>query len=166
MDQLHKWLGYQDLKETDLNDVVHGEINAWQERFIISVRSREIPGLINEIRSARKKVEAGLIPVFKRCQSETEKAFNYWYEEERNAASTMLKRYQRSLVNFASASSGAGSLELEDLMNFAVVTMHEIKSTLKERGTKDEDALYQKLVEFLRSAEFKNAPYIRISAML
>jgi hypothetical protein len=165
--QLKVWLGESKTLDLDVHRLVHGKINAWQERFIISAGNAGWPELIQEIRSNRKKIEEALLPVFKRWQKEKDKDFNYWYEEERKARGQVLvELYQRQLRYFALASLDPASFHVGELLpNMAMITIQEIKDNLKRHGVKEED-LNTKLGEFLRSDAFENAPFIKISSML
>ncbi len=164
--QLNLWLGAKAL-DLDVHRVVHGKINAWQERFIFSMGDFGWPELIQEIRTNREKVEDALVPVFKRWQTEKNKDFNYWYEQERKAqAQVLVGLYQRQLRYFALASLGLASFHVGELLpNMATITIQEIKEKLKRHGVKEED-LNTKLGKFLRSDAFENAPFIKISSML
>jgi len=166
INQLHTWLGDADFKDLRVQDVVHGNINAWQERFTISAGNFKIPGLVDELRASRKKIVENLTPIFQRWQGERDKDFNYWYEEEKKANARVLwERYMQILQTFDSASFGLGSFNPWDLTDFANVTVHEILETFKGRGA-EKNSLFTKLAEFLHSAAFENTPYIKISAML
>ena len=165
-EQLHRWLGDQNVKGVGVQDLVHGNINAWQERIIFSVGDFRIPGLVDEIRKTRETIADNLKPIFQRWQTETEKNFNYWYKEEKKAnAKVLWERYARILQSFTSASFGIGAFNPWDATDFANVTIHQILETFKERGIEKND-LFTKLAEFLCSEAFENTPYIRISAML
>ena len=166
IEQLYKWLGDPEFKEIGVRDVVHGNINAWQEKFIFSVGNFKIPGLVQEIRAAREKIAENLKPVFQRWQSENGKEFEYWVEEEKKAhAKVLWERYSKILQSFASASLGVGELDPWGLLDFASITVNQILETLKKHGTEKKD-LFAKLADFLRSDVFENTPYIKISAML
>lgn len=165
--QLRIWLGEAKKLDLDVHRVVHGNINAWRERFIISVNMKNPPELIDEIRSNREKTADCLKDVFIRWQSERDKDFYYWYNEEKKAeAKALVKSYQKYLKNFFMGSFGLAPLNVGDLLpDMAVITFDEIKERLKEKGTKGED-LNRKLGEFLLSQEFEDTPFIKISSML
>jgi len=165
-EQLYKWLGDPDFKELGVRDIVHGNINAWQERFIFSVGDFKISGLVEEIRAAREKIAEDLKPVFQRWQSEKGNDFEYWYEEEKKAhAKVLWERYAKILQSFASASLGVGALDPWSLSDFASVTVNLILEAFKKQGV-EKKYLLQKLFDFLRSDAFENTSYIKISAML
>jgi len=165
--QLKIWLG--EIKKLDLNvhRVTYGNINAWQEKFIISLNLQNSQELIDGIRSNREKVATGLEYVFKRWQSEKDKDFYYWYNEEKKAAArALVGSYQQYLQNFAVVSLGLVPFQVGDsLPNMAFLTFNDIKERLREKRIKKEE-LNSKLGKFLRSQIFEDTPYIKISSML
>lgn len=165
--QLKIWLSETKTLDLDINKIIHGEINTWQGRFIISVNTRNPQELIDELRTNREKVVDRLKDIFRLWQSEKSKDFYYWYNEEQKAmAKVLIKSYLEYLKNFVMMSSGLTPCEPGHLLpNMAVSTFHEIKEELRERGIKEED-LCKKVGEFLRSEVFENAPFIKISSML
>lgn len=148
--QLRIWLGEAEKLDLDVHSVVYGNINAWQKRYIISVNMKNPQKLVDEIRSNREKTTDYCKDVFKRWQSEKDKDFYYWYDEEMKAAAEVLTR---------------DFLLVRDPFNMACITFCEIWELLKGKQIKEED-LCRKLLEFLRSEVFEDTPYIRISSML
>lgn len=165
--QLRIWLGDTDKIDLDVHGVTHCNINVWQGRYNISVNMKNPQELIDEIRSNREKTADYLKDVFIRWQSERDKDFYYCYNEEKKAeAKVLVKSYQKYLKNFFMVSFGLAPFNVGDLLpDMATITFHEIKERLKEKEIKEED-LDRKLGEFLRSQEFEDAPFIKISSML
>ena len=165
--QLEAWLGEQEIPPLNVHQIVHGSINIWQERFIISFNMPRNPDTANAIRQSREQVLEGMKEVFVQWREDKSMTFDDWYEEERNSwPRALAKSYHEFLANYALVSMGARPFQLDAILpNFAVITFHCIKDRLKEHGYEKRE-LDGKLIEFLQSREFKDAPFLRISAML
>jgi len=61
----------------DVHSIVRGEINAWQDRLIISVDLRHGLDWIDDLRKTRKRIHQALSEVFNQWQSDKSFAFNH-----------------------------------------------------------------------------------------
>lgn len=166
--QFKIWLGETKNAELDVHKVTHGEINAWQDRFIISVGSYDSQALIDELRSNRERSYDYMAGVFKRWQSEKDKEFDFWYNEEiKSEAGVIIELFTRDLQNMAKACLGIAPVEVGALLpGFASRLIYEMKDRLKEKGVAGEENLNKKVGEFLRSKVFEETPYLMISSAL
>mgnify|MGYP001614339126 CR=1 FL=1 len=168
MGQLKIWLGDARKIDLDVRKIMHGEINSWQDRFIISVSGYDSQALIEELRSNRKKAYEYMEGVFKRWQIEKDKDFEFWYNEEnKSEAGVIVELYTRDLQNITKAYFGVAPLDIGILLpGFATRLVHGIKDRFKTKGVTGEDNLNKRLGEFLRSELFESTPYIKISSAL
>jgi len=164
--RLSVWLGEVKEPELDVRTIVHGEINAWQERCILSIGGLG-DDIVEEIRASRDQLDEALAPIFKRWQTEGGKPFEFWYEQERKAtARVLVELYQQQVTRAALASVGLTPFSLGSFMpNAASRVIFSIKERMRKSGI-PEDTIQAKLIEFLASDVFEDAPYIKISAML
>lgn len=163
--QFHIWLG-EKTNDLDIRSIIHGDLNAWQERFKISIRNKDWPELLEELRKNKEIVLKEIIPIFKRWQSEKDKKFDYWYQQESNAYSEqIINSYKRQLANIAMAYSGMAIEPGLLLPNMAVILIHEMRENLKGKGI-DKSKADSMILEFLKSEQFHDTPYIKISSML
>lgn len=167
MDQLEIWLGRLEKPRLEVDRIVRGEINAWQERIRISVNSQAWPELIQELRNNRELAEQQLTAVFGRWQREKARSFDDWYEEERQAAKTVLiELYKKHLKTYMTMALGLAEVNpMELLPSWATLTMHDLQDRLGRLGIQQDEA-FKKIGEFLNSEAFMAAPYTEISAML
>lgn len=167
MRQLRVWLKEEKKLELGIEDIVRGDLHSWQERYRLTMGESTWPALINELRDNRDKVDEYLLPVFQRWQRETDKDFDYWFDQEREAnARVLFELYHKQLAKFAAASFGLTPFSMDAFLpDMATTTFFDIKEVLKEKGI-PEDQLNAKLGDFLRSKEFEAAPYIQISSLL
>ena len=165
--QLRIWLGESKKLDLNVHRVTHGDINAWQRRFIFSLNLQYPQELIGATRTNRGKAAGHLEHIFRRWQSEKRKDFCDWYNEEKKGfAKGLVEAYHKYLENFAMVSFGLVPFQLESLLpSSAVTTFQAIKRRLREKGIKEKD-LNSKLGEFLRSEEFESAPFIKIASIL
>ena len=168
MGQLKIWLGKAKKVELDVHKIIHDDINAWQDRFILSVGDYDSQALIDELRSNREKSYDYMEGVFKRWQTDKDKDFDDWYKEERKSeARVIIELYTRDLQDMAKAYFGIAPLELGALLpGFASRLISAIKDELERSGVSGKENLNKELGRFLQSSEFEDTPYIKISSMV
>ena len=171
--QIHEhaknWISGKAQKELhlDVHSVVHGKINAWQDRLIISLNVQYDLDWIDDLRKTRERLHKGLSEVFKRWQSEKNKTFDDWFEEESMVfGRTTLEIYLNYLKRFAGISSKRAELAVNDIFPPSSVSLiHSIHNAFREAGIEDSD-IWPKTIEYLTSPFLKNVPFIKISSML
>ena len=156
MGQFKIWLGEAKTLDLNVHRITSKNINTWQERLIFSVNEYNPQALIDEIRTNRDRAYEHTEEVFKRWQTEKDKDFYYWYNEEsKTEARVLAQLYDRDLKNMAMMYFGLTPLEVEALIpGFATRLFCEIKDRLKEKGISGEENLNKRLAKFLHSAEF------------
>lgn len=151
----------------DVQDVVHGDINAWQDRLLISIKREYEEGWLDKLREDRTQLNLDLIKIFKRWQSDSDKDFDYWFHEEcKGYGKAVLQVYFNYLKTYIEFATG----KTEPTANFifppdSVVLIHEFHRVLREAGVPDEE-LWSKTIEYFNSPSLKHVPSIRISSML
>jgi len=151
----------------DVHSVVRGKINAWQDKLIISVNLHYDLDWIDDLRKIREKTHKGLDEVFKRWQSEKDKTFDDWFEEESMAfGRVILQIYLNYLKRFAEISTRHVELTVNDMLPpSSVILIHSIHDAFRRAGIQDPD-IWPKTVEYLTSSSLKDVPFIKISSML
>lgn len=144
--------------------VIHGSINEWQDRLIVSVDMGSHSEDAANNREYVDKLHQNMINVFERWKTETSRNFNDWYEEERSAIGpAIIKTYIQEVFNLQQ--KGYSEDTLNFMTSFVSVLMTQLSSVLKERGLDGEAALL-KITEYLNSDHFKDTPYLKLSSML
>jgi len=163
------WISGDSEKELDLDvhSVVSGNINDWQDKFLISINFPEEQDWIEELRKTREKTHKGLTQVFKRWQTEGNRTFQDWHEEESVASGrVILQNYFSHLARFSELSAGRIKPTINDLFPPSSVTLvYSIRKIFQKAGIKDSD-IWPKIIEYLTSPSLKDVPFIRISSML
>ncbi len=151
----------------DARAVIHGNVDAWQERLIISVGQRYDEKVIDELRTRRAKVQEALRPVFDRWRSEQGRTFDDWFQEECAAfADITLQLYRAHLDRLRCMSLGQIELTMNDL--FAppsVLLIESIHHAFRAAGCVEAE-LWPKTVEYLRSSYLTGIPFLRIHSMM
>lgn len=151
----------------DADDVIQGDIHGWQDRLIISVKRDYEENWVEKLREDREQLSSRLLEVFKRWQSETDKDFNYWFEEEcKGYGRAVLQVYFNYLKTYMEIATG----KIEPTASFlfppdAVYLIHEFHHVLREEGIPEAD-FWPKTVEYFSSPNIKQVPSIKISCML
>ena len=150
----------------NVHDVVHGGINAWQSRFIISIDRNFQVSWIEDIRKSRNFVCAEMAEVFKKWQSEKGKPFRYFFDSEcRGFISELFSSYVDRLKRLHNISLGKAEMNIDDI--FPTSSYRIIKAvhdTFERAGIQDEE-IYNKTMEYLNSKYIKDIPFLKISAM-
>lgn len=163
------WIRGEPEKEPtlDVNSIVHGEIDAWQERFILTVNVSYDEKTIDGIRKLRSETHQGLNRVFTQWKKDKNKSFEFWFSEESMAFGRItLKIYFMDVRKYEEVASGKRVLTMNDMIpSSSVVLIHSIKSILKKEGVGDEE-IWPKTIEYLNSPSLANIPFNKISSML
>ena len=154
--------------ELDINTIVRGNLNGWQDHLIISADMGFDEKLIDDFRKNRERLCSSLSEVFKRWQTETNRDFYDWFNEEVQSFGTVvleahlnylkkIKRYQ-------------GILNEESISAFinpppATILICMIHRILKKNGINSSEII-EKTDQYLHSPYIKDIPIVKISAMM
>ena len=162
--QLEKWLG-DELRALTAQNITQGEINVWQDVIRIST-NLDWSSFVPDIRATRDAIAEAMVPIFERWQSEPDRRFEDWYEEEwRGQASALIELERRTQRRMMLAAIGQGGVDLGDISNHGVMTLFDIRRELRHRGC-GEGELQEQILAFLGSSEFEATPSVRIGAMM
>lgn len=153
--------------EPDIQTVVNGDINTWQDRFFISMNSSYLNDFVDDVRQNKQNIHDGLSGVFKGWQNDQNKEFYDWFNEESMSyGKTILLKYLTHVINFNKKLSNNEGLTFEDIdPHPAVWLVLHIHNIFKKAGI-EEDKIPIKIIEFLLSPSLKNVPFIKIQSLL
>ena len=138
----------------NIHDVIYGKINAWQSRFIVSVKMN-FQASIEAIREFRNCVCSEMAEMFQRWQSEKGKQFKHLLEYE-------YKRLLKKLFyNYVSYLQGNTKMTFEDISKLYIKAIHD---AFKEAGI-PEGEIWNRTMEYLNSKYIREIPFIKISAL-
>jgi hypothetical protein len=149
-----------------INNVTHGDINAWQNYLQITLSQSTIDGLEESLRADKGKKYDGFAKVWERWQSEKRRTYDEWYREERLALSQILKEkcaavFKRKLET----QFGLRQIELQDILPDANEQL--LFELLKILGSDKRDlAEFKKVWSFLESDTLDMVPHVRISSRM
>lgn len=163
------WAGLKKVRPITTGDVLTGGyLNSWQPRLRFSVdlfgQDQDLP---ERIRTERDSTDEFIKEVFKRWQSEKDKSFDDWFEEEISQFGIMvLKSYAEGLQRYQNAVLGvAGSRPDHLLASSDSVLMIQIQKSLSESDLSQEEVA-KKTIEYFRSNEIKEVQCAYIASML
>lgn len=163
--QFRHWLG-QKSNPVDVCSVTRGEINGWQDHYIISLSDKGWPELIDELRNNKEVIVRELLPVFEMWQRGKNRDFNYWHKEEvRGHAELIVSLYKRQLENYVMAMTGASIKPGLLFPDMATTLIYQMKDILRDGNTGEvnEDAI---IMEFFRSDDFAETAHVKLASML
>jgi len=154
--------------EINVNMITHGNLNAWQDKLIISVNISSSQDIIDSIRSAREKSTEQLSSAFKIWQTQKEETFKIWYEEEMGTlAKVVIDIYTNYLKKYSLISYGCMPLVLDEILPPPwVITINCMHDILKENGISENKERWKMIGDYLRSDSFKNILFVKIGCML
>lgn len=150
----------------DVHNVIHGRINAWQDRLIISI-DRNIPASwIEDIRKSRNVVCAEMAELFKTWQSENGKSFKDFFDSEcRGFISELFSSYVDRLKRLQNISQGKAEMTINDIFpNTSYRMIKSVFDTFETSGIPKEKVL-DVTMQYLHSKYIKDIPFLKISAM-
>jgi len=169
---LKNWISGNNETHIDLNvnSVLNGKIDSWQERFIISVSFPENEEWIETLRKYREATHIELAKLSRYWQSCKNKDYWDFFEDEiASFGKTCLKiycNYCKKLMDLGDSLIVDTDTNIEKLLlPPAVILINDIKSCLLEFGI-EKSKVFEKTIEFLTSPDLRYVPFIRISAML
>ncbi|MFN3698371.1 MAG: hypothetical protein ACK4VO_13115 [Pseudobdellovibrio sp.] len=167
-EQLQKWLKSQPMGETDIptQRVVHGKINTWQERLLITVNSKRMEMAKNEIARSKSDTFKILQGLFAKWEADAGKNFNHWYRDEISQwPALVINAFNDHQKTMANAISGEINAPLSILPTPLYIMFYEISDTIWQKSSNQEE-YKKKLGEFMVSASFEKVPFVRIFSMI
>ncbi|MDD5556864.1 MAG: hypothetical protein PHN82_06400 [bacterium] len=153
--------------DLDVTRVVSGEIHAWQEKMYFSVNMSYSEEDADEVRKARERIHVGLARVFHRWQSEKDRTFDDWFNEEASAfGQVTLQIFRDAVIRRARIQAGQIEMTRNDLYPpYEASVIFTIQDVLKEHGVQPSE-IWPKTIEYLTSLYLRDIPFVKISSML
>lgn len=151
----------------NIESITHGDINAWQDRIIVTVEFQYQEPWIEEVRASRQRTHEGMLILFEQWQKEKDLTFDDWFNRESiQYGKSVLEHYYGYYKRLEDLSKDMSKITVNDLYPSNLVLMvNEIQTEFIEMGVPKSDAL-QKTVEYLTSPIFHQVPFVKISALL
>jgi hypothetical protein len=173
-EHVRNWISQKKDKEisTDIHSVTNGNVNAWQEKFILSLNQNYDLDWIDGLRKSKKEIHKGFIEIFKRWQSEKNKTFNDWFEEEANGFGLLVlseyKNYIHKKDQILKRILLGDHIDPKDTDIFhsppSAILIRAMRNIFQEAGFED-SVIWPKIKEYLFSSSIKTVPFNKISSM-
>ncbi|OXS54978.1 hypothetical protein B1A99_24675 [Cohnella sp. CIP 111063] len=168
VEHFSNWLNGR--QETSLNldpqSVIHGKINAWASRLIISVNMGNDNDIVEAIKEYRDQSFIGLEEVFNYWISSKNLDLKFWYKHEiQSFGNATMKSYINYLSKLKSAHEYSARPE-ELLPNDSVQLISDMKSILDQFEFHNLEQMWAKIIEYFNEADFSQLPTLHISALL
>ncbi|MFA5910637.1 MAG: hypothetical protein WC815_17800 [Vicinamibacterales bacterium] len=168
---LEAWLkGEAPAHDFDAENVTNGDLNAWQDRLIISVEMEWPAEVVEGVRRFRDSVSEKVAEVFKfyQEQGKTHKDFGHWFEHERSKLSETVPLAAANYAARVKQMLTSGELDLSKLQQYrsrGYDTFQNIWSVMKTKEIKPED-VKDKIDAFLTSDAYKDTPANRLGTLM
>lgn len=150
-----------------ISSVVNGDVNAWQDRLIISANLNYDDSHIAELRTSRSRVCDGLKEVFARWQTEKGRKFDDWYEEEiMSFGPVILQAFNNTQIKMRKIMRGEQIPTVNDFLpTSSVILIRSLIDMFTREGLNESEVL-SKVAEYLTSPDLKNVTHHKISSLL
>jgi transcription elongation factor Elf1 len=160
------WLGGKPRDRTlSVEDVTHGQINAWTDRLQITARLDPDADFADHLRAHRERVHDGLKTQVERWRSGERRAFAEYFQEEIGEYGPLIMRdYAERVLAVGKMMAGLTPFDPEVVGNpsDAQILVTALKRPLEDKGMAHEEAL-RTIGEFLQSDELGQVPFLRIA---
>lgn len=170
LEYLRCWIDNKDCEALNFNTgrAIHGNIDGWNDKFIISVNCNFDSNFIEKLRKEREIIHEAIKDVFHRWQTEKERTFQDWFNEEVSSyGSSHLQGYINTFAKTLQYMKG--EISMDDYFpitnSYSNILLTQVQQTLEENGI-DKSEIVPKTFEFLKSPKLQNVPFIKISSML
>jgi hypothetical protein len=150
------------------DEIIHGDLDQWSERILLTVNMGHLDGEIDSRRAARAKSHATLVLLWDQWKLEKNVSFMTRFEHERRGfAQGAVEAYIGYLWRTHRIQSGAESLSdpLALMPGPAVMLIRQLSEHLQKEHDSFEDSL-NRVREFLNSEPVLQAPKNHIAALL
>ena len=148
-------------------EITNDQINAWQDRLLISVDLGKSDKLVNDARKSREEIHKNMERLFEFWKTEEEKSFNDFYERESKYYGKNIFDGYLSYLNKWQNLYPETESELIDLCfpPNNVIIIQQLNSIFEKNGI-DQSKIIEKIGEYLLSPHFDEIPFVKISALL
>lgn len=154
-------------KEIERNDIIHGRIDEWLDRFHISVDFGIKEEDIENLKKSREAVFDGLRKVFESWQSEKDKKFKNWFWEEGLAwGKAMVEKYAHQFAESAASIISGQKYSIEKYTSFILSEELVLVQSLSYYVSGDQLEKTKKVLSFLLSKDLLEISFNEIAASL
>lgn len=152
----------------DVDSILHGDRNEWQDRLLITVDSSIKQDEIELFRKSRLTIHENFKKVFEAWQKEKTKPYQTFFEEIASSYGTgITNRYVNSITQYFQASMGIKSLTTEDVHSFTGEESVLVSSLLRYFPDASNDAENLKtVITYLKSNRLEHIPFNEIYSSL
>lgn len=155
----------------DINEIVHGSINSWTNKLIISVDHKINMEAIEALLEHRNQNYSAIARVFHLWNKSKITDFNHWYKKEvKEFGKGTLNMYFEYLQKWYKVTNNT---ELDDFKEYeALIASSSVRHVnmmldiLNKHGVGDELLQLSKIVEYFKTANFDKLPFLHLSASL
>lgn len=165
-----KWLRKKntELKKFDVDSVLYGDRNEWQDRWLITVDFKVQQKEVDDYRNSRTKVSEQLKELFEEWKKE-KKTFKEFYEKENSAYGPLIvRKYLEMMAKMLQARINNTEIPTEEYISMVMGQPNTLITHLMHYLPEEqaEDQKLRIIASYLRSPEFSRLPFNVISSAL
>lgn len=165
-----RWLKKKDpeIKKLDVDLILHGDRNEWQDRLLITVDFKIQEKEINEYRNSKIKINEKIKELFDEWKKE-KKTFQEFYDKENSVYGPLLvRRYLDAMTKMLYQRINNIEISTEEYIALAMGESNTLITNLMHylpEKQSDEEKL-KAIISYLNSPEFRKLPFNVISSSL
>jgi len=144
----------------DVDDVLHGDRDEWQGKWLITVDSQISEKEIESFRKLRLVAHQGITEIFNTWRKEKNKSYSTFFKETASSyGSAVVNRYTNMMTMYMQEAMGARKLTADDLFSMTSEESILISSLLRylPKGAEDLKNI-NKVMTYLKSDRQENIP--------
>jgi hypothetical protein len=169
-DGFKKWIknNHAPLATFDVDLILHGDRNEWQNKFLISIDSKISPKEIEDYKNSRLKVHEEVKKLFDEWRK-SKISFNEYYNQEASYfGPSLMRKYFEAIIKLAFAKISGKEISTEEqialVMSDVSTLITDLIFYLSDKLSDEEK--YKKISLYLSSDDFKKLPFNVISSAL
>lgn len=144
----------------DVDVVLHGDRNEWQDKLLITVNSSIKQEEIDSFRASRLVIHEKFKQVFEYWQQDNKKTYISFFREIASGFGTnMVNKYMGSLTQYFQASMGVKTATTEDIFTFIGEDSVLISSLLRYLPDDNDAENLKKIITYLQSDRLESVPF-------
>lgn len=165
-----KWLKKKnvEIKKFDVDSVLHGDRNEWQDRWLITVDFKIQQKEVDDYRNSRTKVSEQLKELFEEWKKE-KKTFKEFYEKESSAYGPLIvRKYLETMAKMLYSRINNTEISTEEYISLVMGQPNTLITNLMRYLPEGqaEDQKLKIIVSYLKSPDFSELPFNIISSAL
>ncbi len=169
-DCFKKWLKKSDteIKRLDVDSILTGDRNEWQDRWLITVNFKIKKEEIDEYRNSRLQVNEKIKELFEQWKSDKQTFQTFYLKESSAYGPLLVRKYMDAMTKMLQARINNQEISTEEYISLALGQSNTLITNLMRYLPEKMDINDQlkTIFQFFNSQDFRDLPFNKISSAL